>query len=87
MGSFPPTSFKVSSVLTLPVIPPKTVSGRVTSAQIKMTNITDEKGRAAVELRAQAILFNNMAVMKRAAGNREAVTIMLRAHLVPPRYL
>jgi len=46
---------------------------------MKITNITEEKGRAAVEFTAQAILFNNIATANKEAGNSEAVTIILRA--------
>jgi len=60
-------------------MPPKTVKGRVTRAQMKRTNMTDEKGRAAVELTAQAILFKSMATTNKQAGKREAVRIILRA--------
>ena len=46
---------------------------------MKRTNMTDEKGRAAVELTAQAMLFKSIATMNKQAGKREAVKIMLRA--------
>jgi hypothetical protein len=87
LGTFSPTSTKVSSIFILPLIAPNKVRGRVTITHMKITKITELNGRAAVELLAQAMLFNSIATVNKGKGKRIAVKMTLVCHEVPPKYL
>jgi len=88
LGSFPLyLSCSVVFIMLLPVMPPITVRGKVTSAHSRKITSIVPKGRAEVEFLKTATVFRNAHITNKGPEKTLAATIMFQAHLSPPKYL